>query len=170
MTKPKKSVSRKKTIKKEETAPKPKNVKVATPEPKEQLEIKEDVEPATKQYFYDDEEEYSEEEYAEMLQAYEETMRDIREGEIVKGKIIQVSETDALVDVGFKSEGIIPIIEFGEPLNVKVGDEFDVYLESIENQDGQLVLSKQKADFMRVWDNIKNAYDNGELVEGRLLR
>jgi small subunit ribosomal protein S1 len=170
VTKPKKSVPRKKTIKKEEAEPKPKNVKVTTPEPKEQLEIKEDAEPATKQYFYDDEEEYSEEEYAEMLQAYEETMRDIREGEIVKGKIIQVSETDALVDVGFKSEGIIPIIEFGEPLNVKVGDEFDVYLESIENQDGQLVLSKQKADFMRVWDNIKNAYDNGELVEGRLLR
>ena len=170
VTKPKKSVSGKKTVKKEEAAPKPKNAKVATPEPKEQLEIKEDVEPTTKQDYYDDEEEYSEEEYAEMLQAYDETMRDIREGEIVKGKIIQVTETDVLVDVGFKSEGIIPIIEFGEPLNVKVGDEFDVYLESIENQDGQLVLSKQKADFMRVWDNIKNAYDNGELVEGRLLR
>ncbi|MFC1682895.1 30S ribosomal protein S1, partial [Candidatus Zixiibacteriota bacterium] len=127
-------------------------------------------EPEIITYTYGEEEEYSDSEYSEMLQAYEETMRDIREGEIVRGKVIQVAETDILVDVGFKSEGVIPITEFGEPLNVKVGDEIDVYLENIENQDGQLVLSKQKADFMRVWDKIKVAYDGGDVVEGRLLR
>jgi len=137
-------------------------VKPAVPEPPPEPEII--------TYTYGEEEEYSDSEYAEMLQAYEETMRDIREGEIVRGKVIQVAETDILVDVGFKSEGVIPITEFGEPLNVKVGDEIEVYLENIENQDGQLVLSKQKADFMRVWDKIKVAYDGGDVVEGRLLR
>jgi small subunit ribosomal protein S1 len=119
---------------------------------------------------YDDDEGYSEEEYEQMLAAYDETMQDIREGEIVSGKVIQVSESDVMIDVGFKSEGVIPITEFGEPLNVKVGDAVDVFLESMENQEGQLVLSKQKADFMKVWDTIKEAYENGTLVDGRIQR
>jgi small subunit ribosomal protein S1 len=162
--------AKKSGAKKEKPSPAPKPKKVAAPESSEPLEVKEEPKPTPQPDFFEDEEGYSEEEYAEMLQMYAETMRDIGEGEIVKGKVIQVTETDALVDVGFKSEGIIPIIEFGEPLNVKVGDEVEVYLENIENQDGQLVLSKQKADFMRVWDKIKTAYDNGEIVEGRPLR
>jgi len=119
---------------------------------------------------YDDDEGYSQEEFEEMLAAYDETMQDIREGEIVSGKVIQVTESDVMIDVGFKSEGVIPIVEFGEPLNVKVGDEVDVFLESMENQEGQLVLSKQKADFMKVWDTIKESYENGKLVEGRIQR
>jgi small subunit ribosomal protein S1 len=72
--------------------------------------------------------------------------------------------------VGFKSEGIISISEFPEPINVKVGDEIEVYLDAIEDQDGQLVLSKQKADFMRVWDRVKEAHDKTELIEGRIVR
>ena len=168
--KTKRPTSRKGTVKKGKTSPKPEAAKVAAPEPEEQLGAEAETKPTQKPDFYDEEEGYSDEEYAEMLQAYEETMRDIREGQIIKGKVIQVTETDALVDVGFKSEGIIPITEFGEPLNVKVGDEVEVYLENIENQDGQLVLSKQKADFMKVWDKIKGAYDNGEVVEGQPLR
>ena len=120
--------------------------------------------------YYDDDEGYSQEEYEEMLAAYEETLQDIREGEIVSGKVIQVTESDVMIDVGFKSEGVIPIVEFGEPLNVKVGDEVDVFLESMENQEGQLMLSKQKADFMKVWDTIKESYESGKLVEGRIQR
>jgi small subunit ribosomal protein S1 len=125
---------------------------------------------ATAMAVYDDDEGYSQEEYDRMLAAYDETLKDIREGEIVSGKVIQVTESDIMVDVGFKSEGVIPIVEFGEPLNIKVGDEVDVFLESMENQEGQLVLSKQKADFMKVWDTIKESYENGNLVEGRLQR
>ena len=132
--------------------------------------VEPESETATATAVYDDDEGYSQEEFEEMLAAYDETMQDIREGEIVSGKVIQVTESDVMIDVGFKSEGVIPIIEFGEPLNVKVGDEVDVFLESMENQEGQLVLSKQKADFMKVWDTIKESYENGKLVEGRIQR
>jgi small subunit ribosomal protein S1 len=172
VTKASRATSEKKAAEKEkpEVAPEPETKKAATPEPKEKLEVKAEAKPAAQASVFEEQEGYSDEEYAEMLQMYEETMRDIGEGEIVKGRVIQVTETDALVDVGFKSEGVIPIIEFGEPLNVKVGDEVEVYLENMENQDGQLVLSKQKADFMRVWDKIKIAYDDSDVVEGRLLR
>jgi len=106
----------------------------------------------------------------ELLEMYEESFREIREGEIVKGRVVKVSESEVLVDVGFKSEGIIPLNEFGESPTVRVGDEIDVYLEKMENQDGLVVLSKQRADFLRVWGTIKDAYDNQKVVEGKLLK
>ena len=114
--------------------------------------------------------EYSTEEFEQFLKMYEPTLRDIQEGEIVKGKVMGVTKEDVIVDVGFKSEGIIPMSEFIEPINIKVGDEIEVYLDAIEDQDGQLVLSKQKADFVRVWDRVKDAHDKGELVDGKILR
>ncbi len=116
------------------------------------------------------EKEYSSEEFEQFLEMYEPTLCDIHEGEIVNGKVMGVTKEDVIVDVGFKSEGIISISEFVEPVNVKVGDEIEVYLDAIEDQDGQLVLSKQKADFMRVWDKVKDSYDNGELIDGKILR
>ena len=114
--------------------------------------------------------EYSTDEFDRMLSMYEGTLRDIKEGEVVKGTVLGVTRDDVIVDVGFKSEGIIPINEFPTPVNVKVGDEIDVYLDAIENSDGQLVLSKQKADFMRVWDEIKDAHDSGQTVIGNVVR
>jgi small subunit ribosomal protein S1 len=114
--------------------------------------------------------EYSTTEFDQMLSMYEGTLRDIKEGEVVSGTVLGVTRDDVIVDVGFKSEGIIPIMEFPAPVNVKVGDEIDVYLDAIENSDGQLVLSKQKADFMRVWDNIKDSHDSGETVMGKVVR
>ncbi len=114
--------------------------------------------------------EYSTEEFDEFLRMYEPTLSDIQEGEIIKGRVMGVTKEDVIVDVGFKSEGIIPIGEFTEPINVKVGDEIEVYLDAIEDQDGQLVLSKQKADFVRVWGKVKDAHDEGELIEGRIMR
>lgn len=107
--------------------------------------------------------EYSDEEYEQMMALYDETLQDIDEGEIVSGVVLRVEDRDVLVDVGFKSEGSIPVDEFGGPEYVRVGDHVDVFLESIENQDGQIVLSKSKADFMKVWHKIKAAYDSGEI-------
>jgi small subunit ribosomal protein S1 len=101
---------------------------------------------------------------------YNQTLQDIKEGEIIKGRVLDITRDYVIVDVGFKSEGIIALDEFSEPINIKVGDSIEVYLESVEDQNGQLVLSKQKADFMRVWDRIREAHDAGELVEGRLMR
>ncbi|MEW5995705.1 MAG: 30S ribosomal protein S1, partial [Candidatus Zixiibacteriota bacterium] len=90
--------------------------------------------------------------------------------EVVSGKVVGVTRDDVIVDVGFKSEGIIPIGEFGSELNIKVGDPIDVYLEQIEDSNGQLILSKQKADFMRVWDKIREAHDAGDTIEGIVAR
>ena len=114
--------------------------------------------------------EYSSEEYERLLEMYEGTIKDIKEGEIVNGTVLGVTRDDVIVDVGFKSEGIIPINEFTMPINISVGDQIEVYLEEFEDQNGQLILSKQKADFVRVWDKIRESHDSGELVGGKLVR
>jgi len=109
-------------------------------------------------------------EIRELLDLYEETLGDLSEGQIVHGRILEVGEKDVLVDIGFKSEGIIPLAEFSDPSAVKPGEEVEVYLERMENADGLVVLSKQRADFLRVWNKIKEAYDSQEVVQGRLVR
>ncbi len=100
----------------------------------------------------------------QMLQ-YEATLKEIKEGEIVRGSILQIGENEVQINVGFKSEGYIPRSEFGSQA-IAVGDEVDVFLESLEDQDGLVVLSKEKADFLKVWDTIKEAYDTGNIMEG----
>ncbi|HEV2104652.1 MAG TPA: 30S ribosomal protein S1 [Candidatus Eisenbacteria bacterium] len=119
---------------------------------------------------YDEEEELTPEQRAEMFGQYEESMRSIGEGEIVRGTVLSIDDKDVLVDVGFKSEGVISLAEFPDPGSIKVGDVLEVFLEKMENQDGLVVLSKQRADFVRVWDRVKEAHDNGQVVEGRLIR
>jgi len=114
--------------------------------------------------------EYDDSEYQELLDMYDSTIQDIKEGEIVAGTVIGVTREDIIVDVGFKSEGIIPIGEFTGDVNIAVGDEIEVFLEAVEDQNGQLVLSKQKADFMRVWDRIRESHDAGDLVPGKIKR
>ena len=117
-----------------------------------------------------DDREYSDEEFASMMSLYEDTMSNITEGEIVQGTVLAVDDSIVVVDIGFKSEGTISLSEFSDPSEVEVGQEVEVYLENVEDQEGQIVLSKQKADFMRVWDRIKDAYDADQIVEGRLVR
>ncbi len=117
-----------------------------------------------------DDSDYGSEEYQELMKMYEETLSDLREGEIIQGRVLGVTRDDVIVDVGFKSEGIIAISEFPPPVNIQVGDEIEVYLDAFEDQYGQLVLSKRKADFLRVWDRIRESYESGELVPGRVSR
>jgi small subunit ribosomal protein S1 len=97
---------------------------------------------------------------------------ELKENEIVKGTVVQVTKDYAVVDIGYKSEGQVPIIEFGlvdgKP-NVKSGDAVDVLLESRENDTGMVVLSKEKADKMRIWDEISAACERDELVEGTIV-
>ena len=113
---------------------------------------------------------YSDEQYEEMLKLYEGTLQSIVEGEIVKSKVLRITDTHVILDVGFKSEGAVPIEEFKDPRSVKPGDEVEVFLEDLENQDGAVVLSKKKADFMRVWERIRQAYESDEPVEGTLAK
>jgi small subunit ribosomal protein S1 len=105
-----------------------------------------------------------------MLSLYEDSLRNVDEGEILKGRILRVDEKEVMVDIGFKSEGVIPIEEFGDVDQIQVGQEVDVFLEKMEDQDGLVVLSKQRADFVKVWDRVKEAAEKGEVVEGRLVR
>ncbi len=104
-----------------------------------------------------------------LINQYEETLTDIQEGQILSGTVIEVRENEVLLNIGFKSEGVIPLEEFGEN-EVKVGDTFDVFLEKLENQDGLVVLSKERADFLKVWDKIKTAHESGEVVTGTVDR
>ncbi|MBU2500777.1 30S ribosomal protein S1 [bacterium] len=100
-----------------------------------------------------------------LINQYEETLTDIQEGQILQGTVIEVRENEVLLNIGFKSEGVIPLEEFGGT-EIKVGDSFDVFLEKLENQDGLVVLSKERADFLKVWDKIKTAHESGEVVNG----
>ncbi|MFZ1948087.1 MAG: S1 RNA-binding domain-containing protein, partial [bacterium] len=84
----------------------------------------------------------------ELLDMYEQSFKEIDEGEIVTGRVVKVTESDILIDVGFKSEGVVSLGEFGDNPTVRVGDEIEVFLEKMENQDGLVVLSKQRADFL----------------------
>jgi small subunit ribosomal protein S1 len=118
----------------------------------------------------DEDDDLSPELQAEMFGQYEESLRSIGEGEIVRGTVLTIDEKDVLVDVGFKSEGIISLSEFSDPGSIHVGDIIEVFLEKMENQDGLVVLSKQRADFVRVWDRVKEAHDQEKVVEGKLVR
>ncbi len=114
--------------------------------------------------------EYSKDEYNRMMGMYESTMSSIEEGQVIKGRVLRITETQAVLDIGFKSEGTISLDEFKTLDEVHVGDEVEVFLESLEDEDGIIVLSKKKADFIRVWDHIRTAHENDELVEGTLVR
>jgi len=115
-------------------------------------------------------ESYSPEQYAQMMAMYEGTLQHIEEGEIVKSKVLRVTDNAVILDVGFKSEGAVPIEEFKDAHLLKEGDEIEVFLENLEDNEGAVVLSKKKADFMRVWERIRVAYENDEPVEGTLVK
>src|SRR2546421_568155 len=95
---------------------------------------------------------------------------EFEEGEVVRGRVVQVTPTEVLVDVGYKSEGAIPIEEFHRHGKLpKVGDQIEVYLEAKEDSEGLIVLSKDKADKIKVWDAITQAYEKAQPVEGRVV-
>jgi len=106
----------------------------------------------------------------EMLEAVEESIKNLDEGEIVEGTVLRIDDKEVVVDIGGKSEGVIAIDEFQDADSIKVGDRIDVFLEKMENADGLVELSKTRADFVKVWDKVKDAYDHNQVVEGRLLR
>ncbi|MBW3551965.1 MAG: 30S ribosomal protein S1 [Gemmatimonadetes bacterium] len=117
-----------------------------------------------------EENEYSLDEYEEMLAMYEGTLQEIVEGEIVKARVLRLTDSAVILDVGFKSEGSVPRDEFSEPEKLEPGTEVEVFLESLEDEEGRVVLSKKKADFLRVWDKIKQAYEEDDQVPGILKR
>ena len=115
-------------------------------------------------------EEYTQEEFLALAKLYSDSFRNVKEGEMIKGRIVRVQGDYVIIDVGFKSEGTIPKIEFHNPDDIIVGQEIEVVLESVEDQDGNLVLSKQRADFLRVWERVISAHDTGEIIQGKIVK
>src|SRR5574341_71407 len=102
---------------------------------------------------------------------YEETFRNFVEGTIIEGRVVALSKDKVIVDIGYKSEGIIPADQFSteELQALKVDDRLQVYIEEREDADGNLILSKEKADKMKVWEDLEKAYKEEKVVEGRIL-
>jgi small subunit ribosomal protein S1 len=117
-----------------------------------------------------EEREYSENEYNELSRLYDKTFHNIQEEQIIKGKIVAITDNAVAIDIGFKSEGLVPITEFPNIDELNPGDEIEVYLESVENKDGQLVLSRKRADFIRTWERVVKAYENSEILQGKITR
>jgi small subunit ribosomal protein S1 len=103
-----------------------------------------------------------------MEEAMKESARLFSAGEIVKGTIIEVRPKEVLVDIGYKSEGAVPAAEFDDMSAVKVGDEIDVLIEKLENKDGMVVLSKEKAEFKKNWDKILTICNEGGTINGKV--
>ncbi|MDD5504295.1 MAG: 30S ribosomal protein S1 [Candidatus Omnitrophica bacterium] len=103
-------------------------------------------------------------------QAYYESVKNLKEGEIIKGRVVGINKRDAVIDIGYKSEGLIPLSEFGVNSDIKVGDEVDVLLESVEDENGMVVLSRNKAEKIAGWENIINNYNEGDVIKGRGTR
>ena len=110
--------------------------------------------------------------YADLLGLYDDSFRNMAEGEVVKGRVLKVTETAVVVDVGYKSEGLIQIHEFlDESGNVTVqpDDTVDVLLERTEDREGHIVLSREKAEKMKIWDEVEKAYADRKVVIGRVI-
>ena len=116
-------------------------------------------------------EEFSQAEYEKLLDQYA-NLKTLAEGEVVRGRILKILENEVIVDIGYKSEGVIPIEEFRDPsgaIKADVGQEIEVLLEKTEDTDGYIVLSKEKAEKMKVWDEVERAYNEGRVVIGRVI-
>ena len=110
--------------------------------------------------------------YEEMVSLYDESMRHLSEGQIVTGRVITINPNHVVVDVGYKSEGLIPIAEFVDyegNLSVEIGDDVEVLLERTEDAEGHVLLSKQKAERMMVWSDIEKSYKAGDIIRGRVI-
>jgi small subunit ribosomal protein S1 len=107
-----------------------------------------------------------------MSELYEESLRRVQEGEVVKGRIVSITKDYVMVDIGYKSEGQIPIHEFTTPegeVTAQVGDDVEALMESREDEEGALMLSKSKASKIKVWEEVSSAYHNDGEVEGTIV-
>ncbi len=145
-------------------------VENATPE-KPKKETKEKLEDFINDQIGDTDLETTED-YETLLAFYDQSFKNLAEGEVVPGKVLKITDQEVMVDIGYKSEGVIDIFEFVDEsgkVMVNVGDEVEVLLERTENQDGYVVLSKEKAERMKVWKTIEVAYKEDRVITGRVI-
>ncbi|MEP0006957.1 MAG: 30S ribosomal protein S1 [Balneola sp.] len=116
--------------------------------------------------------EYTDDEYNEMMGMYENTLNQIEEKEIITGRVASVDDKYVVIDIGFKSEGIIAVNEFPNSVleSMAPGDEVDVFLDRVEDKDGQLILSRRKADILQAWEKIEASHESATIIEGYIKR
>ncbi len=118
----------------------------------------------------EEETEYSPQEMETLKNLYDQTLEELKEGEVVTGRILSITDSDVIVDIGFKSEGIVPKEEFDNIEDLKPGDEVEVYVDELDNGEGQVVLSRRRADFIKNWERVIEKYENDEVIPGTITR
>ncbi len=113
---------------------------------------------------------YTENEKDKMADEYTGTLTSIEEKEVVSGKVVGINDRDVILNIGFKSDGLVSAAEFRDMPDLKIGDEVQVYIEEQENHKGQLVLSRRKAKIVKAWEQIQSALDNDSIIEGMVKR
>ena len=108
----------------------------------------------------------SDQDKAQITEAYDKTLSNVNVGEVVEGTVTGVNKREVIVNVGYKSEGIIPVSEFRYNPDLKVGDKIEVYVESAEDKNGQLALSHKKARQLKSWDRVNEALEKDEIIKG----
>ncbi len=112
---------------------------------------------------------YSKEETAQYLTQYESTLTSVLENEIVRGKVTSINDGDVVLDINYKSDGLVPLSEFRDIPDLQVGEEVEVYVEQQEDLRGQLILSRRKAKLLRAWERIVDSYQNGTVIKGTVI-
>jgi small subunit ribosomal protein S1 len=113
---------------------------------------------------------YTKEQRAQMEAMYTGTLNEITEKEVIKGVVVGVNDKDVIINIGFKSDGLVPLSEFRDVAGIKPGDEVEVFIEEQENALGQLILSRKKAKIVRAWQDIESALENDSVIEGLVKR
>ncbi|UYZ63370.1 30S ribosomal protein S1 [Hymenobacter weizhouensis] len=113
---------------------------------------------------------YTAEQRAEMEQMYSSTLNTVQEEEVIKGTVVGITDRDVILNIGFKSDGLVPLSEFRDLTDLKVGDEVEVFIEDQEDQNGQLILSRKKAKIKQAWKAIYDALENDTVLEGVVKR
>jgi small subunit ribosomal protein S1 len=113
---------------------------------------------------------YSKEKRDEMEQMYSGTVTSVDTGEVVQGVVVGINDRDVILNIGFKSDGLVPLAEFKEMTNLKIGDVVDLFIEERENAMGQLVLSRRKAKLVKGWEYVQTALDKDQVIEGFVKR
>ena len=167
------------SVDKIENSPTDKNEKIIDSNEKDQITKKPELDYLSSELFKDiNEVTFDElEENQEILEIpqevqnrYQSSLKEISENEIITGRIIGINEKDVLVDIGFKSEGIISRNEFTKTNLPEIGQKLEVFLEKIEDESGKTVLSKEKAEFLSRWKDLRDIHETGKIIKGHIIR
>lgn len=115
-------------------------------------------------------EDYSEEERKKLEDLIEGTLTTVSEKEVVEGVVVGITDRDVILNIGFKSDGLVPLNEFRDFPDMKIGDKVEVYLEEQENSQGQLILSRRKAKIVQAWENIQASFEDDKVIDGFVKR